>query len=77
MHHGSGVRRVRDDAIGRAVLVESKRILAGANLAGIDTAQAEILEMPYQRAVASTGLGKAADSAKMRINGNTAARGVG
>ena len=55
----AGVRRVGDDRIGRAVMVERKRILAGADVAGIDAAQAEGFQMPDQRAVASTRLGEA------------------
>ena len=61
VHQLAGVRRVRDDRVGRAVMVERKRILAGADVAGIDAAQAERFQMPDQRAVASTGLGKGAD----------------
>ena len=53
-------------AVGRAVMVEHKRILAGADVAAIDAAQAEGFQMPDQGAVAGTGLGKAADAAKVR-----------
>ena len=53
-------------AIGRAVIVERKRILAGADVAAIDAAQAEGFQMPDQSAVAGTRLGKGPDAAKVR-----------
>ena len=62
VHQLAGVRRVRDDRIGRAVMVERKRILAGADVAGIDTAQAKGFQVPDQRAVTSTRLGKGSDA---------------
>ena len=59
VHHVAGIGRICDDRIGRAVMVERKRILAGTDVAAIDTAQAEGFQMPDQRAVAGTRLGKA------------------
>ena len=61
---GRVVRRIRDDRIDRAVMVERKRILAGADVAGIDAAQAEGFQMPDQVAVAGTRLGKGPDAAR-------------
>ena len=60
-------------------MVERKRILAGADVAGIDAAQAERFQMPDQVAVAGAWLGKGSDAAIARygINGSTAAFGVG
>ena len=60
-------------------MVERKRILAAADVAGIDAAQAERFQMPDQVAVAGTRLGKGPDAAARRygISGSTAARGVG
>ena len=77
VHHLARLRRVRDDNVGRAVMVERKRILTVADVAGIDTAQAEFFQMPDQRTVAGTRLGKGPDAAKCGISGTTAARGVG
>ena len=66
VHQVARPGRVRDDRIGRAVMVECKRILTVTDVAGIDTAQAEDFQMPHQCAVASTRLGKAADATKVR-----------
>ena len=54
------VGRIGNDRIGRAVMVERKRILAGADVAGIDAAQAEGFQVPDQIAITGTGLGKGA-----------------
>ena len=48
VHQVAGPRRVCDDRVGRAVIVEFKRILTVADVAGIDAAQAEPFEMPHQ-----------------------------
>src|SRR5258705_7456041 len=66
VHHAARERRVGDDAIGRAVMVERKRVLPGADVAGIGAAHAEGFQMPDQCAVAAAWFGKTADSAKVR-----------
>ena len=66
VHQLAGVGRICNDRIGHAVLLDRERILAGANVAGIDAAQAEGFKVPDQRPVAGTGLSKAADAAKVR-----------
>ena len=48
VHQVARPRRIRDDRVGRAVMVERKRILTGADVAGIDAAQAEGFQMPDQ-----------------------------
>ena len=54
-------------AIDRAVIVKRKRILAAADVAGIDAAQAEGFQVPDQCAIAGTRLGKGVDAlAKVR-----------
>ena len=72
------VGRIGDDRIGRAVMVERKRILAAADVAGIDAAQAEGFQCRTSAPSPAHG------SAKVRmprgrcgISGSTAARGVG
>ena len=69
----AGVGRIGDDRVGRAVMVERKRILAGADVAGIDATQAERFQMPDQITVAGTGLGEGSDPAARRygISGST------
>lgn len=77
MHHVAPVGRIRDDCVGRAVMVERKRILTGADVTGADAAQAKPFEMPHQCAAAGTGLGEAAHATEVRNQGRTAACGVG
>src|SRR4051812_16163225 len=66
MHHRAGIRRIRDDAIGRAKMVERKRILTAADVATIDALQSELFKMPDQVALASARLGKGPDVVQVR-----------
>src|SRR4249920_2260050 len=52
VHQLADVRRVRNDCIARAVVVERQRILSGAYVAGMDAAQPERFQMPDQIAFA-------------------------
>ena len=47
-------------------MVERKRILAAADVAGIDAAQPEGFQMAHQRAVTAARLGERAHAAQLR-----------
>ena len=64
VQHVARPGRIGNDRIGRAVMVERKRILAGADVAAIDAAQAEGFQMPDQVAITSTRFGKGPDAAR-------------
>ena len=54
-----------------------ERVMPGADVAAIAAAQTDRFKMPDQRTITGTRLGKATDTAKMRNQRPTAARGVG
>ena len=45
-------RRVGGDYIGRAIIIACQRVLAGGDIAAIDTSEAERFQMPDQSPVA-------------------------
>ena len=73
----AAVRRVCDDRIDRTVMAHRQRVLAGADVAGIDASQAEGFQMPDQVTIAGTGSAKVRMPRRYGIIGGTAARGVG
>jgi hypothetical protein len=66
VHQLAGVRRVRNDRVNRTIMIEGKRILTGADVAGVDAAQAKGFQVPDQIAGAGTRLGKFLHAAKVR-----------
>jgi hypothetical protein len=75
VHQVPRPRRVRDDRVDLAVVVEREGILIVADVARIGAAQSKGFQMPDQRALTSARLSKGFDAAQVR--GTTAARGVG
>src|SRR4029079_18986280 len=66
VHQIAGVRWVRDDSVSRAVMIKFQRILAGPDIASIDTPQTKPFEMAHQVPVAGTGLGEGTDAVQVR-----------
>src|SRR5262245_31701591 len=66
MHDRARVRRVGDDGVGLAVVLEAQSVLARRDITLISTAQPVGFQVTHERAVAAAGLGERSDATQMR-----------